>query len=65
MTIRLNNLLDKISSVESQIRELTGLMKSNEVSAIQGTNNFNRDSNIRERANNTGNQIILKPKFLQ
>ena len=28
-------------------------MKSNEVSAIQGTNNFNRDPNIKGRANNT------------
>ena len=29
------------------------MIKSNEVSAIQGTNNFNRDPNIKGRANNT------------
>ena len=44
---------DKISSLEIQINELTSLIKNNEVSAIQGTNNFNREPNIKGRANNT------------
>ena len=45
--------LEKISSLETQTKELTSLIKSSEVSAIPGTNNFNRDPNIKERANNT------------
>ena len=44
---------DKISSLETIIKELTSLIKSNEVSAIQNTSNFNRDPNIKGRANNT------------
>ena len=42
-----------MSSLETQNKELTSLIKNNKVSAIHGTNNFNRDPNFKERANNT------------
>ena len=41
---------DKISSLETQIKELTSLIKSNEVSAIQGPS---RDPNVKGRPNGT------------
>ena len=44
--------LDKISSLESQIKELKSLIKRNEVSALKGRNNFNRVPNVKGRVNN-------------
>ena len=43
---------DKVNSLENQIKELTSLLKSNEVNAIQGPSS-SRDPNIKGRANNT------------